>query len=57
MSRHGSGKSSPENVHSPRRTYAPTGIGDIVLNRSSAREMYFNNGFANIDTAVFDDIY
>ena len=43
--------------NSPRRTYFPTGIGDIVLNRTSAKELYFNNGCLNIDAAVSDDIY
>ena len=43
--------------HSPRRTYAPMGIGDIVLNRTSAKELYFKNGGLNMDTAVCDDIY
>ena len=50
MSRHGLGKSSPENVCTNR-------IGDIVLNRTSAKELYLNNGCLNIDTAVSDDIY
>ena len=38
-------------------TNASTGIGDIVLNRSSAKELYFNIGCQNIDTLVSDDIY
>ena len=43
--------------HSPRRIYDPAGIGDIVLNITSAKEQYFNNECLDIYTAVSDDIY